>query len=664
MANARIVTPINGVVLGQSFPIGVEIKLPPGWHTYWRNPGDSGEAVQLRWQTEGLNVAETIAWPMPQRIPYGPLINLGYKQQVLLTQRLIYRPTEASSGFVTINLAGRWLVCEEVCIPEEADLSLRLPIVEQAEVNSVLAMRFDQQPIPQTLKAGVEVQWLDTETFNLTVDLPGLSRENFQEVYFLPFEQDVVDLSLPPEVSYEDSKLAVKVRILDADRPSYDGLIWYQESVQGQAIIAGFEVPVTSPGSSSTVFDALQYLLLALLGGLLLNIMPCVFPVLSIKVLALLEESAGSVPQQRAQGWWYTLGVILSFLLIAGVLMLLRGLGEQIGWGFQLQNPLMVTLLAMLFLALGLNLSGFFELKFALGTPSKSRSSGFNAMMGGVLAVLVAAPCTAPFMGAALGFALTHSVTEGLIVFTGLGFGMALPFLLLAHSPNALSLLPKPGQWMITFKEACAFLMYATSIWLSWLLIQQVGSTGWLLLAGACLQLVILIWFWERFGANRWGTRLIVGFLVAGVGFTVAEIRQSKPEASPQVTAQAGNIKAMVYDPAAVADAALEGPVFVNFTADWCITCKVNEAVALGTDTTQALFLREGVRYFVADWTNEDPMITQALSRYGRVGVPLYLVFHPDATNPVILPQILTETMIAQALLPPAQSSRSSVNSG
>ena len=382
MATARIVTPINGVVLGQSFPIGVEIKLPPGWHTYWRNPGDSGEAVQLRWQTEGLNVAETIAWPMPQRIPYGPLINLGYKQQVLLTQRLIYQPTEASSGFVTINLAGRWLVCEEVCIPEEADLSLRLPIVEQAEVNSVLAMRFDQQPIPQTLKAGVEVQWLDTETFNLTVDLPGLSRENFQEVYFLPFEQDVVDLSLPPEVSYEDSKLAVKVRILDADRPSYDGLIWYQESVQGQAIIAGFEVPVTSPGSSSTVFDALQYLLLALLGGLLLNIMPCVFPVLSIKVLALLEESAGSVPQQRAQGWWYTLGVILSFLLIAGVLMLLRGLGEQIGWGFQLQNPLMVSLLAMLFLALGLNLSGFFELKFALGAPSKSRSSGFNAMMG------------------------------------------------------------------------------------------------------------------------------------------------------------------------------------------------------------------------------------------------------------------------------------------
>ena len=264
MATARIVTPINGVVLGQSFPIGVEIKLPPGWHTYWRNPGDSGEAVQLRWQTEGLNVAETIAWPMPQRIPYGPLINLGYKQQVLLTQRLIYQPTEASSGFVTINLAGRWLVCEEVCIPEEADLSLRLPIVEQAEVNSVLAMRFDQQPIPQTLKAGVEVQWLDTETFNLTVDLPGLSRENFQEVYFLPFEQDVVDLSLPPEVSYEDPKLAVKVRILDADRPSYDGLIWYQESVQGQAIIAGFEVPVTSPGSSSTVFDALQYLLLAL----------------------------------------------------------------------------------------------------------------------------------------------------------------------------------------------------------------------------------------------------------------------------------------------------------------------------------------------------------------------------------------------------------------
>ncbi|MDA1208007.1 MAG: protein-disulfide reductase DsbD family protein [Proteobacteria bacterium] len=654
-AQARIVTPVQGITPGVPFEVGVEIKLPEGWHTYWRNPGDSGEPVQLAWQGDGLETLSEIAWPVPTRIPYGPLMNLGYKNELLLTQRVTADPASSQQSMV-IQVDGRWLVCEEVCIPEEAQLTLTLPIVDRQEIDPQIQARFDRQPIPQLLTSGYEVTWQDPDALSISLSFPGIAEDRFETLYYLPYEPDVIDLGASPSVSYHDSGLTLVVTVDDLTRSGYDGLIWYQEEIQGQILSSAFEIQVPAPMATATLTGWLKVMLFAFLGGLLLNIMPCVFPVLSIKVLALLEESAGSVSMQRKQGWWYTAGVVFSFVAIAAALMLLRSLGEQIGWGFQLQNPVIVTLLTLLFLGLGLNLSGFYDFTIAVSAPAASGSGARNAFTGGVLAVLVAAPCTAPFMGAALGFALTQSAIEGLIVFVGLGFGMALPFLLLAYSPGALGLLPRPGPWMTYFKEGCAFLMYATSIWLSWLLIQQVGSAGWLWLASAGLLLVIFLWTLQRFGATSWWRKVLLGFLLLGMTAAIAKIGDQKPVKGDEV-AGATRIegRAQEYRPEAVRAAIQQGPVFVNFTADWCITCKVNEAVAIKTANTEALFEAQRVTYFKADWTNEDPMITAALGRFGRVGVPLYLIYQQGSSEPSVLPQILTENMIAQALNAPGQ---------
>ncbi len=651
MAQARILTPANGIVSEQVLEVGVELQLPKGWHTYWRNPGDSGEPVSLTWSGQGLKSSSRIRWPIPQRIPYGPLINLGYKESVLLTQRLAFGDL-VGVDTVELTVSGRWLVCEAVCIPETKVLTLTLPVVEQAVLNQGLKTRFDQLPLPQRAAGISQTRWLGQTELEIRLNFPGIDLSRLEGLYFLPFEADVLDLTLAPTAVVEGDQIVLEVGFEDASRARYDGLLWLQEWVNGERVTAAFLIEVPSPQDGGGGLALFQAILMALLGGMILNLMPCVFPVLSIKVLGLVAEAGGSRQAQRQQGWWYTFGVVASFVLIAIVLMVLRALGEQIGWGFQLQSPIVVAVLAILFLLLGLNLSGFYTIGSGVSVnvgPTKGR---LGALSSGVLAVVIAAPCTAPFMGAALGYALVQPPLIGLLVFASLGLGKALPMLLLSYAPSLLALLPRPGAWMNRFKEGAAFLMYATMIWLLWILIQQAGEFGFILTALAALLVVFALWLWQAFKPT--GLQRTLQLLsVLGAAWAISQIAVLVPTGADLESASAltGGIQSEPYTEASLQAAIAKGPVFVNFTADWCITCKVNEVVAIATDDTKAVFEELGVRYLKADWTLEDPRITASLARYGRVGVPLYLVYHKGSKVPMILPQILTGEMIRQALL-------------
>lgn len=653
-ADVRVLSPAQGIVSEGSLLVGVEIRLPEGWHTYWRNPGDSGEAVSLSWQAEGLSSASQIAWPIPERIPYGPLINLGYKNSVLLTQILSFGELKGAE-MIDLSVSGRWLVCSDVCIPEEASLQISIPVVENAANDPELTTRFQNLALPQSLPSLTTATWEEPSVLRVSVGLPGLDQGRIKGLYYLPFEPDLVDLTEAPRTEFGPEGFSVWTRFGSEPATNYSGLLWYEEWVGGALIRSAVTIDVPELRSQGSALTVVTAMLAALLGGVLLNLMPCVFPVLSIKVMSLMRESSGSRRRQRLQGWWYTLGVVLSFLLVATILIVLRHFGEELGWGFQLQSPIIVAGLSLIFLVLGFNLSGFFELTGGFSVPGASGSGALGAFFNGVLAVVVAAPCTAPFMGAALGFALVQPPYMAMLIFASLGFGMALPLLMLTYMPALMTRLPKPGPWMEGFRQGVAFLMYATVIWLFWILIRQAGADGFVFAAVAGLLLTILIWIWTRFDASRWLNRLILlvlGFSSLASLSAIESLDQHaglEPEKSLNVS-QAFT-QSIAYSTDALNAARANGPVFVNFTADWCITCKVNEAVAIATDDTQALFESNGITYMKADWTREDPVITQALAEFDRVGVPLYLAYRKGRNEPLILPQVLTTGMIRQAFL-------------
>jgi thiol:disulfide interchange protein DsbD len=382
--------------------------------------------------------------------------------------------------------------------------------------------------------------------------------------------------------------------------------------------------------------------------------MPCVFPVLSIKVLSLMGETE----DLKGHGWVYLLGVVLSFILIAGLLIALRAGGAEIGWGFQLQSPWVVGLLVYLFLLVGLNLSGYFEIGtrlMSLGDSSLTRSGYSGSFFTGVLATLVAAPCTAPFMASAIGFALTQSNIAALLIFTSLGVGMAAPYLALCYAPGLLKRLPRPGPWMERFKEFLAFPLYASAVWLLWVLSLQTGATGVLVIGAGAVALTLAIWLLKHLPAGGPGRALLQALAFLMVGATLYSPTQLQTATASVLTSagddngKAGQV-AEAYSEAKLAEYRRDGAVFVNFTAAWCVTCKVNEAVALSTAEVQSMFEAEGIRYLKGDWTNEDPVITQKLAEHGRSGVPLYLYYAKGASEPEVLPQLLTKAIVLEAL--------------
>lgn len=672
-ANARLLASEAQVDPGESIWIALELELPEGWHTYWRNPGDSGAPPSLTYSLPSGVTLREIQWVPPEIIPFGPLINLGYKRHAIYAQALTL-PADFTGEVVDIKLQGRWLVCEAVCIPEQATLELNLPVGSETSARSTSGTGDDLTragALPknaQTWLKPLQALWpkplpgasVVVRSGEVSVRLPASvgSRSANAQLTYLPYAAEAIDLTMAQNWQLSGEGGQIELRLpLEAEAPGdMSGLVLFEEIVAGETLSGAFEViDVSMQGGEIESLNILTAMLFALLGGLILNLMPCVFPVLSIKVLGLIQGAKGG--RNLSAGLSYGAGVVFSFLALAGTLLILRGLGENLGWGFQLQWPWMVGTLALVFVLLGLNLSGYFE----LGIGVQSVAGNLDVSQGkatsfwtGVLAVIVAAPCTAPFMGAALGYAMTQPPWDTAAIFFALGLGMAIPMMILTSFPRLLAGLPKPGPWMLRLKEGLAFPMYLSALWLVWVLSGQAGGVGLLIWGALLIGCIFLIWVGKQIPRYQGGLWLIAVLLVP-LGLAQLQSQQTPggrlESALPPDRSSSGSDR-LAYSDAAVALALAEGhPVFVDFTADWCITCKVNERLAIQTADTQQLFEELGVVVLVADWTNEDAAITQTLSRFGRLGVPLYLLYQPGDTEPQILPQILTSDIIRDALL-------------
>ena len=656
---AELVSEVDSVRPGTDLRVGLRLVPDPGWHTYWKNPGDSGLATTIEWSLpEGVSASD-IAWPYPDAIPFAHLINYGYDGEHLLPVTLSIPDDLPTDRPLRLEARADWLVCEEICIPGDATLVLELPVSEQApmadsRVAELFAWADARRP--------EVVDWparFSTEGGQLSVQLESEAIGSARGWEFFSEDTNLVDHSSPPVLNAGNGQLLVAQALspfVNRFPESLDFVLVDRPNNRAFRLNAGAGELVSTgelaPGGASNTppIGWLSALGLALLGGLLLNLMPCVFPVLSIKAISLVE-GAGS--DQRAHGLAYTAGVVLSFAALATVLLGLRSAGEAIGWGFQLQSPWIVGALIYVLFALGLSLSGLFDLgggfmNAGQGLTEKSGLSG--SFFTGVLACIVASPCTAPFMGAALGAAVLMAWPMALSIFAMLGFGLALPLLLLSFSPALARWLPRPGPWMDTFKQAMAFPLYLAVVWLIWVLARQTDANG---LAAVLIGLVALAFSLWLIGKKDGGpvlavarhSSVAVGLVVAIAALAAAARFESSPE---QVASawwedySASRLAELRDDP--------ETAVFVNMTADWCLTCKVNEGVALNKDQVREAFEAESVVYMKGDWTRRDAAITDYLAEFGRNGVPLYVVYPRGGGEPRVLPQVLTPGLVVSAL--------------
>lgn len=658
---AELVSEVDAVVPGETFHVALRQIIREGWHTYWRNPGDSGAPTELVWDLPAGFEAGEMQWPWPERVPYGPLVNYGYHGEVLFPVE-IRAPSDITGDRVTLRAKGQWLVCADICIPEDAELEITLPVKSSAGPNRDVADDFIKawQRIPADI--GVTARYrTEGDALLLRVALEGIESARIESATFFPYQEGVIDNAAPQDFRIAGGALEIElIKGFDFDEEaSLDGIVVVTED-SGERLASAFVVSPTerlaAPAEQAAGLGLGTALLFAFLGGLILNLMPCVFPVLSIKVLSLMQQVGTHGREIRVHGWVYLGGVVASFIAIAAVLIVLRAGGAQIGWGFQLQSPIVVGLLVYLFFLIGMSLAGYFEIGGSLmnlGEGLASRAGLSGSFLTGVLATVVAAPCTAPFMASAVGFALTQSNLVALSIFGALGLGMATPYVVLCYSPALLDRLPRPGTWMVRFKELLSFPMFASAIWLVWVLDQQSGEDGVLAVLTGILLLAFAIWLLKVLRRRE------VAIVLSLPLFAVALYLPGLVQVSDQSARDNGAVIAgagyegpawETWSPEKQARLRARGPLFVNFTAAWCITCKVNEAVALDSVAVRSAFEAHGVRYLKGDWTNEDPAITAALAEYDRSGVPLYLLYSPGEPRARVLPQVLTESIVLRAL--------------
>lgn len=667
-AKAELVAETTALLRGGDTTVALMLTPEPGWHTYWINPGDSGLATKLDWTLPAGITNGPIQWPAPHPAPLGELTNYGYDGETLHMVSVSVPAGWPQGADVTLRAKAKWLVCKDVCIPDSAELSLTLPVADSVQLDERHAARFerDRALLPQPLPALAKAQFAIADgAFSLS--LAGAALPKARQIEFFPLASDLVNHAAPQRMAdsggewrltqalsayYVQLPKTVEglwvLTLADGSRQSYS-LSANPGSVAAVSIAAApaAAIAVTAPAATAPP-GLLLALGLALLGGLILNLMPCVFPVLSLKALALLRAQNVSVRSQRAQALAYTAGAIVSCVAAAGVLLALRAGGEALGWGFQLQSPIFIALLAYLMLALGLSMSGVAELGggwMNTGSALAQKEGLAGSFFTGVLAVVVASPCTAPFMGSALGFAVTQPVPVALAVFAALGLGLALPFLLLGFVPALARRLPRPGAWMLTFKQAMAFPLYLTAAWLLWVLTRQAGADALGLVLIGCVAVAFALWLLGRQPRGALATAFAGLALIAAAATLVSPVLKGGATAPLAANQEA-------WSAARVAALRAEGTtVFVDFTADWCITCKLNERGVLASAAVQEAFAEQGVVTLVADWTRSDPAITEALAAFGRNGVPLYLVY-PQGGEPRVLPQVLTTGFVLDALKP------------
>jgi thiol:disulfide interchange protein/DsbC/DsbD-like thiol-disulfide interchange protein len=660
---------------GSTAIVAIRQQIEPGWHTYWRNPGDSGGPTTLDWTLPGGVVAGDILWPVPERQRLADLMNYGYSDRVFLPVP-IEIPADTQPGTtLPLSVDALFLVCsDEMCVPDELTLRLDLPVRAGAapldprwgaDIQAVV----EGAPRP----AGIEARaTLTGQTLTLTATGGPLSGMESERAWFFPFDTGVIQHAATQPGERGPDGVTLNLQIGGALRTGgltgpvggvlvTDAGAWEITAEPGPPLAGAggggaLDLSEGTAGDTATDWAVFaQAAAFALIGGLILNLMPCVFPVLAMKA-ASLARTAHDARAARRDGIAFTAGVLVTFLILAGVLLGLRAAGEAVGWGFQLQSTPVTAGLALLMLAVALNLSGVFQigagLQSAAGSgPLSRRSGGVGSFFTGVLAVVVAAPCTAPFMAFALGAALVMPTHLALIVFLMLGLGLALPYLAVSLSPGLLARLPRPGAWMDRLKGALAFPMYGAALWLGWVFLNQTGADALGLLFGAALALALAAWLWGQ--AQISGGRIAAGVallsVVAVAGLSVAAVRAPRVEAGTSAATTA--LASQPWSAEAVAAANAEGrTVLVNFTADWCVTCKINERAALSSPRVAEALTAANAVYLVGDWTRRDDAIAAELERRGRSGVPLYLVHRPGETEPQILPQLLTEGVVLDAL--------------
>jgi len=680
-ANDRIeveLVPMSGwAAPGSTAIVALRQKIQPGWHTYWRNPGDSGGPTTLDWTLPTGVTAGEILWPLPHRQRLQDVVNLGYEGEVFLPVPIDI-PASARVGVdLPLTVKADLFVCsDEMCVPDTFTLRMDLPIRDGAaplvgSAGKAIQRLVETAPRPAAIFARA------TLTGNrLVLSAAGgpLTGAEIGRATFYPFAPGLIDHDIARSATIGPDGLSLVLDPTDdlvaggvveplAGVLATDAGAWQITAMAGPPLsgTTGRDLATDDATAGSGIGWALavRAVLFAFLGGLILNLMPCVFPVLALKAASLARSSRGA-SEARIDGIFYLVGVLVTFLLLGVGMLALRGLGQEVGWGFQLQSPPVVAVLSLLMLVVGLNMLGLFQIGLALQAAGGSRLSRLDGPVGafftGVLAVVVAAPCTAPFMAVALGAALILPAPVALLVFLFLGFGLALPYLALSLSPRLLARLPRPGPWMERLQQILALPMFATALWLAWVFQRQQGWVPAAFLGLAALLVGVAVWAFGRrqrvAALSQSGRRpfAAVAGLAAAAAVGVVALASSFVPAGSAVATNADG-PAQPWTPQAVASARAAGhPVLVDFTADWCVSCKINERTSLRSSHVVQTINQTGTVYLVADWTRRDPAIARELAAHGRSGVPLYLVYAPGEAQPRILPQLLTEGLVIEAL--------------
>lgn len=637
---------------------GLYFKLQPGWHVYWKNAGDAGEPPSIDWTLPKGISASPLQFPAPTRLPVGPLMDYGYENAVLFPFKFDIAPS-AKTGPAEFRAHVTWLVCSSVCIPGKADLELTRTITRGTAPPTPEPPLFQQfaSRLPRPLPARDKAVFQPTPTgFRLAV----ITGQRETEAAFFPSDQTVVDNPSPQKLTPTAQGLVLTLK-KDANiavNPSHlNGLIELSggRAYQIAAVPGMVAAPPEAPSAPSvSALSLARVAALAFLGGLLLNLMPCVFPVLFLKGLALVQSGTEERHKLRVHGFVYTAGILVAFWALVAALLALRAAGSSIGWGFQFQSPIFLVLMAGLLFFLGLSLAGQFEIGLTLtsaGGSLAARQGYTGSFFTGVLAVIVATPCAAPFMGAAIGYALAAPAAATFAVFTALALGLAAPYVALTLQPAWTRILPRPGAWMEVVRQIVSIPIFITVIWLAWVLAQGYGAD--LLGALLCIFLLLAIagWFLGRWPAKRWVTiaGTVIVLCAVAIGFVAPTELAIAPTAS--TTSSAIQNQWQPWSPATLSQFQSQGrPVFVDFTASWCLSCQVNERVALDRPQVQQAFASANVVLLRADWTRHDPAITQALAALGRDSVPVYLLYAPGQSSPRVLPAVLTPGMVVDAV--------------
>jgi thiol:disulfide interchange protein/DsbC/DsbD-like thiol-disulfide interchange protein len=665
-AEAELISERASVAPGETIHIALKMTMDPGWHIYWRNAGDAGLPPQLVLK-EGTNVPEEalgeMLWPLPKLLPVvpGEIMDYGYDDEAVFALPLTV--PEDASGEVRLMAEADYLICEAVCIPEMQAVSLVLPVgepVEDTAAGALIAQWVAKVPGPFSGEARITDAQLP---WTLSLD-PVVAFPEGARVRFFPFAHEIshpadqpqragpngVSLSLTPDRAGQVGETLdgiIRIDAPGAEPIGYEIRATRGDVLAGTADAAVAELADVAPRAALGWQALLGLAGLAFVGGLILNLMPCVLPVLSMKAIGMVSAAAsGHAGELKAHGLWYTAGVLVSFLALALVILALRTPTETLTLGFQMQHPPTVAILALIMFAVGLWLMGFFELGASvqnLGGGLAGRGGVFGAFFTGVLAAVVGAPCVGPFLAAALGAVMTQPAPAVLAVFLAMGFGMALPFLVLSFVPGLQRLLPKPGKWMDTLKQAFAFPMFLTAAWLLSVLadLAGAGAVGWTLAGATAVGFAV----WVSRGGGHVRRALAVIALAVGFGLPAVQANVPGPPAGtePEVPAYAE----AAWSPETVNALVAEGrPVFVDFTASWCASCQVNKLTTLNTGRVRKAFEEANVAFLVADFTQKDPAIAQELQRRGRAGVPMYLWYPPGESEPVVLPELLNQELV------------------